>query len=78
VAPRHQTNSGEKLSPDQSDAAHLPEFLDRAPRGELKESISLTKDANRLTTAGGASAVPAGSGSSLLFSGGWGISLPTL
>ena len=32
--------------------------------------ISLTKDANRVTTAGGASAVPAGRGSSPLLSGG--------
>ena len=31
-----------------------------------------------MTAAGGASAVPAGGGSSLLFSGGLGISLPTL
>jgi hypothetical protein len=78
AAPRHQTKRKRKISPDQSDATRLQEFLDCAPRGELKESISLTKDTSRLTTAGGASAVPAGGGSSLLLSGGLGISLPTL
>jgi hypothetical protein len=37
------------------------EFLDRAPRGEIKEPISLSyEDAGHLTAAGGASAVPAG------------------
>jgi hypothetical protein len=44
-----------------------------------RRAISLTvKDAGRLTTAGGASAVPAGGGSSLSHSGGLGISLPVL
>ena len=38
----------------------------------------LTKDAGRVTAVGGAGAVPAGSGSSLLLSGGSGISLPIL
>jgi hypothetical protein len=37
------------------------EFLDRGPRDELKERISLSyEDAGRLTADGGASAVPAG------------------
>ena len=44
----------------------------------MQIKLSLTKDAGQVTAVGGASAVPAGSGSSLLFSGGLGISLPTL
>ena len=40
--------------------------------------LAHVKDAIRLTTAGGASAVPANGGSSLPFSGGSGISLPAL
>ena len=36
------------------------------------------KDASQVTAAGGASAVPAGEASSASFSGGSGISLPTL
>jgi len=43
----------------------------------VKQSRSL-KDASHLTAAGGASAVPAGEGSSPLLSGGSGISLPAL
>jgi hypothetical protein len=39
--PPHQTKRERKLSPDQSDATRLREFLDRVPRDELKESISL-------------------------------------
>ena len=55
------------------------EFLEFAPRGELKEFISLSyKDAIRVTAVGGASAVPAGEGSSPLLPGGSGISLPAL
>jgi hypothetical protein len=41
-------------------------------------NLAHLKDAIRVTAVGGASAVPAGGGSSLLFSGGLGISLPTL
>jgi hypothetical protein len=41
-------------------------------------NLAHVKDVSRVTAAGGASAVPAGGGSSLLFSGGLGISLPTL
>ena len=45
---------------------------------KLQSKLAHVKDACRLTTAGGASAVPAGGGSSLPFSGGSGISLPAL
>jgi hypothetical protein len=55
------------------------EVLEFAARDELKKIISLSyKDASRVTAAGGASAVPAGEGSSPLLSGGSGISLPAL
>jgi hypothetical protein len=41
-------------------------------------NLAHVKDVSRVTTAGGASAVPAGKGSSPLLSGGSGISLPAL
>jgi hypothetical protein len=41
-------------------------------------NLAHVKDASRVTTAGGASAVPAGKGSSPLLSGSSGISLPAL
>jgi hypothetical protein len=44
----------------------------------LRINLAHMKDASHLTAAGGASAVPAGGGSSLLFPGGLGISLPAL
>jgi hypothetical protein len=46
----------------------------------IKARINLAhvKDVSRVTAAGGASAVPADGGSSLLFPGGSGISLPAL
>ena len=43
-----------------------------------ESNLARLKDASRLTAAGGASAVPAGEGSSPLRSGGSGISLPAL
>jgi len=53
------------------------EFLEVAPRGELKEHhLAHVKDIGRLTAAGGARAVPADGGSSLPFPGGSGIILP--
>jgi hypothetical protein len=52
--------SAEKTLAGSERCDSLPEFLDCAPRDELKESISLTKDAGRVTAVGGASAVPAG------------------
>jgi hypothetical protein len=43
-----------------------------------ESKLARVKDASHVTAAGGASAVPADGGSSLLFSGGSGISLPAL
>jgi hypothetical protein len=47
-------------------------------RYKKQSKLAHVKDASYLTAAGGASAVPAGKGSSLLLSGGSGISLPAL
>ena len=43
-----------------------------------ESNLAHVKDASRVTAAGGASAVPAGKGSSPLLSGGSGINLPAL
>jgi hypothetical protein len=63
-----------------SSVANTELYLDIGPLFRYKQTVNLAhvKDASRVTAAGGASAVPAGGGSSLLFSGGLGISLPTL
>ena len=57
-------------------------FLDIRPffryRKASESNLAHVKDAGRLTAAGGASAVPAGKGSSPLLPGGSGISLPAL
>jgi hypothetical protein len=55
-------------------------LTDVRPTDNIKARINLAhvKDVSRVTAAGGASAVPADGGSSLLFPGGSGISLPAL